>query len=96
MIIQKEDKVLKQMFTNFIHSALTMKMTKTRGRGLFATEFIKEGTIIIAEKAFIVVEKGLKSFDKVVIKPDGMTNRMLHDEAPIIQKCQEIASLQGI
>ena len=51
-IFLKEDKII-----NYIHDALDIKMTKEKGRGIFATEFIMKGTLLIVERAIAESEE---------------------------------------
>jgi hypothetical protein len=50
-VINTPDSFLKDgKVINYVHDNIVLKMTKDKGRGLFATEDIDEGDLLIVEK----------------------------------------------
>ena len=55
--LELNNKFKNSMFFNYIHPNLEIKMTKNKGRGVFATWDIKKESIIIIERPIVSVDK---------------------------------------
>ena len=79
-------------FINFVQS-LEIKISKGKGRGLFATRNIYKGDLLIAEKAIANGKPSKSSTEKTEI---SKINISVDEKAEIINKCYELAQLKGV